>query len=588
MAVSFRVPLLRGLQGFRVEWLRSDISAGLSIAAVGLPSAIAYPAIAGLPPETGIYASIVGPIAYALFGPSRLLVVGPDAATMTVLAAAMSAVVATLPAGAPVDRVAIAAALALGVGCFCFAARLLRLGVLANFLSRPILVGFFAGVSLSILVGQISRFTGVRIESDGLLAPALEILRKSALIHWPSLLFGLAMFCLLWVAKIMHFRIPGPVLVVVVSCLLSALFDFQGRGIAVIGDIPRGLPSLSLPAISQMPLDKIALGSAAVFLVSFGAGIVTARSFGTRTGEEVDANQELIGLGAANIAPGLFGAFPISMSDSRTAINLSVGGRSQVAGLVSAATLIAALVFLHSALRILPIPALAAILATAAIGLIDVRELRKIWQISRMEFVFALISMWGAISFGVLNGVVVAIVATLIYLLRKTMYPRDALVGRIPGRDGFYDMRRFPDAAGIEGVAICLIQGSVLFYNADYVRTRLRDIAQNLPANTRCLVLDGSAIVHLDSTGALALDAVHSALRERGIVFGVAELNAEAKALLERAGVAENIGAENFFDDKEYAIRTFRLQKERDEMLARDGEEGLTLSPKEGSHEQGA
>ncbi|MDL2398805.1 SulP family inorganic anion transporter [Rhizobium mayense] len=587
MAVSFHLPILRGLRGFRSDWLRGDIAAGLSIAAVGLPSAIAYPAIAGLPPETGIYASIVAPIAYALFGPSRLLVVGPDAATMTVLAAAMTAVVASFPAGAEVDRVSIAAALALGVGCFCFAARLLRLGVLANFLSRPILVGFFAGVSLSILVGQISRFTGVRIESDGLLAPIFELLRKSASIHWPSLLFGLAMFCLLWVAKFMNFRIPGPVLVVVVSCLLSALFDFQGRGIAVIGDIPRGLPSISLPAISQMPLDKIALGSAAVFLVSFGAGLVAARSFGTRAGDEVDANQELIGLGAANIAPGLFGSFPISVSDSRTAINLSVGGRSQVAGLVSAATLIAALVFLHSALRILPIPALAAILATAAIGLIDVQELRKIWRISRMEFVFALIAMWGAISFGVLNGVIVAIVATMVYLLRKTMYPRDGLLGRIPGRNGFFDMQRFPDAAGIEGVAICFIQGSVLFYNADYVRTRLCEIANGLPPNFNRFILDGSAIVHLDSTGALALDAVRLALRERDIVFGVAELNAEAKGLLERAGVAERMGAENFFNDKESVLMRFHLQKERDGMTARGGEEAQTSSPREGNHEQG-
>lgn len=336
------IPMLRGLSGFSWDWLRSDIPAGLSVAAVGLPSAIAYPAIAGLPPETGIYASILAPIAYAIFGPSRLLVVGPDAATMTVLAAAMGAIIAASPAGTAVDRVAIASALAIGVGVFCIAAKLLKLGVLASFLSRPILVGFFAGVSLSILVGQIGRFTGVKIESDGLIAPLVEMLAKSGLVHWPSLILGLAMFALLWIVRGLHLKVPGPVLVVVVSVVLSAIFDFRGQGIAVIGDLPSGLPALSLPAFHQMPLDKTVLGSAAIFLVSFGAGIVTARSFGSRTGEEVDANQELIGLGAANIAPGLFGSFPISMSDSRTAINLSTGGVSQLAGLVSAATLIAA------------------------------------------------------------------------------------------------------------------------------------------------------------------------------------------------------------------------------------------------------
>ncbi|APO72241.1 sulfate transporter/antisigma-factor antagonist STAS domain-containing protein (plasmid) [Rhizobium gallicum] len=550
------LPLLRGLAGFSRDWLRSDIPAGLSIAAVGLPSAIAYPAIAGLPPETGIYASIVAPIAYAIFGPSRLLIVGPDAATMTVLAAAMGVIIAAEPTAADVDRVAIASALALGVGLFCIAAKLLRLGVLASFLSRPILVGFFAGVSLSILVGQIGRFTGVKIESEGLIPPVLEILGKSASIHWLSLVFGLLMFALLWAVRAFPVKIPGPVLVVVISVVLSAIFDFRGHGIAVVGDIPSGLPTLSLPALYAMPLDKIVLGSAAIFLVSFGAGIVAARSFGSRTGEEVDANQELIGLGASNIAPGLFGSFPISVSDSRTAINLSTGGVSQAAGLVSAATLIAALVFLHSALRILPIPALAAILAAAAISLIDVHELKKIWRISRMEFVFALIAMWGAISFGVLNGVIVAVAATLVYLLRQTMFPRDGLLGHIEGRHGFFDLARFPEARPVEGAAVFAIQGNILFYNSDYVRMRLIQVVKELAAGTRCVVLDASAITHIDSTGAAALDTVAGILAKRDIIFAISDLSEQSRGILERAGVIKAIGAHNLFNGREEALRT--------------------------------
>ncbi|KAA0697157.1 SulP family inorganic anion transporter [Neorhizobium sp. P12A] len=548
------LPMLRGLAGFNRDWLRKDIPAGLSIAAVGLPSAIAYPAIAGLPPETGIYASIVGPIAYAIFGPSRLLVVGPDAATMTVLAAAMGIIIAAEPATANIDRVTIASALAVGVGIFCIVANLLRLGVLASFLSRPILVGFFAGVSLSILIGQISRFTGVKIESDGLIPPLVEILAKSASIHWPSLLFGLLMFALLWGVRALPFNIPGPVLVVVISVILSAVFDFRGHGIAVVGDVPTGLPKFSLPALYEMPWDQIVLGSAAIFLVSFGAGIVTARSFGSRTGEEVDANQELIGLGAANIAPGLFGSFPISMSDSRTAINLSAGGVSQAAGLVSAATLIAALVFLHSALRILPLPALAAILASAAISLIDVQELRKIWRISRMEFVFALIAMAGAISFGVLNGVIVAVAANLAYLIRKIMFPRDGFLGRLEGRDGLFDLARFPEAHPIDGIAVFTVHGSILFFNADYIRMRLTTVAKELPAGTRCLLLDGSAITHIDSTGAAALDSVVGTLAERNITFAIADLGEESRGILDRAGVLSAIGVHNLFNDREEAV----------------------------------
>ncbi|MDE1991737.1 MAG: SulP family inorganic anion transporter [Rhizobiaceae bacterium] len=550
------LPMLRGLSGFNRDWLRKDIPAGLSIAAVGLPSAIAYPAIAGLPPETGIYASIAAPIGYAIFGPSRRLVVGPDAATMSVLAAAMGIIIAVEPASANVDRVAIAAALALGVGICCIAAKLLRLGVLASFLSRPILVGFFAGVSLSILVGQIGRFTGVKIESDGLIPPILEILSEINLIHWPSLIFGLLMFGLLWVVRAFQFKIPGPVLVVVLSVILSAIFDFQGRGIAVVGDIPSGLPTLSLPALSRMPLDKIVLGSAAIFLVSFGAGIVAARSFGSRTGEEVDANQELIGLGAANIVPGLFGSFPVSVSDSRTAINLSAGGVSQAAGLVSSAALIAAIVFLHSALRILPIPALAAILASAAISLIDTQELRKIWRISRMEFVFALIAMGGAISFGVLNGVIVAVAANLVYLIRKTMFPHDSFLGRLDGRDGLFDLARHPQARPIDGIAIYMLQGSILFYNADYIRMRLTAIAKELAAGTRCLLLDATAVSHIDSTGAAAMESIVEAMKERGILFAIADLGDENKGILDRAGVLGAIGVHNLFNDREDAVTT--------------------------------
>ena len=299
-----------GLSGYQPGWIRRDVSAGLAVAAVGLPSAIAYPAIAGLPPETGIYASIAPLIAYALFGPSRQLIVGPDAATMTVLAATLVAVTASAPAGLAVDRTAVAAILRSASACVawrrgCFGSAFLRPSCRV-----PILTGFFIGISFSILVGQIGRFTGVDIEADGLLRPVVELLRKAGSIHWPSLVLALGMFGLLQVVRIMRFPVPGPVLVVVVSVILSAVFDFEGRGIAVVGDIPTGLPSLTLPRIADLPLETLALGAAAIFLVSYGSGIVTARSFGARAGQPVDPNRELIGFGAANIAAGLFGAFP--------------------------------------------------------------------------------------------------------------------------------------------------------------------------------------------------------------------------------------------------------------------------------------
>ena len=253
--MGLHLPVLTSLSGYQPGWVRSDVSAGLAVAAVGLPSAIAYPAIAGLPPETGIYASIAPLVAYAIFGPSRQLIVGPDAATMTVLAGVLVAVTASVPAGVAVDRTAVAAMLALGVGLCCLAAWVFRLGVLATFLSRPILTGFFIGISLSILIGQIGRFTGVKIEAEGLIAPVLELLQQGRIDTLAVSPAGLGMFGLLQIVRIMRFPVPGPVLVVVLSAVLSAIFDFEGRGIAVVGDIPTG-SALADVARDRWPSDS--------------------------------------------------------------------------------------------------------------------------------------------------------------------------------------------------------------------------------------------------------------------------------------------------------------------------------------------
>lgn len=558
-----RLPLLDNLKGYQGSWLRSDISAGVAIAAVGLPSAIAYPAIAGLPPETGLYASITPLVAYALFGPSRQLIVGPDAATMTVLAAVLTTVFASSAGGA--DRVTAAALLALIVGILCLIARLVRLGVLATFLSRPILTGFFAGISLSILVGQIKRVTGVQIESDGLISPILELLRQAGSIHWPTLVFALACFALLQVARFYRSPVPGPVIVVFVAVLLSYLFDFEGRGMTVVGNIPDGLPTFVLPRLEGLPIDGLLTGGAAIFLVSFGSGVIAARSFAALGGYRVDPNRELSGFGAANIAAGLFGTFPVTASDSRTAVNFAVGGRSQIASLVAAGTLMVVLLFLGDVLRILPVAALGAILAATALSLIDIDGLRRIWTVNRIEFIFALIALWGPIGLGVLNGVVIAIAATLVYLILQTMYPHDAMLGRIPGRDGFYKLHRVTEARPVPGFGACMVQDSLLFYNADYVRERLEVIAESLPKPTRWLVIDASAIPQIDSTAADMLGELQSDLKNRGVTLGLAELHTDARALLERSGVVEKIGPGMIFEGMEDALDAYETKYGRND-----------------------
>lgn len=550
------LPIAEGLIPYRWEWLRFDITAGLAIAAVAIPSAVAYPAIAGLPAEVGFYTSILSLVGYALAGPSRKLIVGPDAATMTVLAATL----ATLPLGDPASRVAAAAALALMVGVFSVLASVLKLGVVASFLSRPILIGFISGISISILVGQIGRLTGLRIEAEGLVAPLLELVRKAQQIHWLTVWFGAAMFGLLVLLARLRSPIPGPLVVVVVAVLASLALDLEARGVKVIGNLPGGLPTLTFPDIANLPVTDLVLGGAAIWLVSVGSGLVGARSFGAREGFQVDADRELTGLGAASICSGLFSGFPVTVSDSRTAINLAAGGRSQLSGLISAAALAILLIYLNDVLRVLPHAALGAILAFAALSLIDLKGLRETWQISRMEFGFALISMWGAISLGVLSGVVIAIAGTLLYILLKEMRPRDAQLGLVPGRPGFYKLHRVESAAPPPGMLLFMIQGSILFFNADHVRSRLEGVAKKAAPGTSWFILDASAVAQIDTTAAAMLLQWRAEAAAMGLTFAIAELHKEPREILERAGLFEGAAATMVFEDLEDAVGTLRTR----------------------------
>ncbi len=551
------LPILTSLRGYRAGWLRHDITSGLAIAAVGLPSAIAYPALAGLPPEIGLYASMAAVLGYALFGSSRQLIVGPDAGTVMMLAA----VFLSLGLTSTEDRIVVSAAIAILVGLLCFLASLLRLGFIANFLSRPILTGFMTGISLSILVGQIGRLTGVSIDSDGLFRPLLELAAKAGQIHWPSLALGGGLFVMLRVLGARLPAIPGPLVAVVLATALSAALDFPGGGIDVVGEIPSRLPSLMAPIPHGVDFRELILGAVAVLIVSFGAGIVTARSFGAKNKYPVDANRELVGFGAANVASGLFGGFAVTSSDSRTAINDAMGGKTQLAALVSAAALALVILFLSDALSFLPTPALGAVLASAAVSLIDLQTLRELWRVSRIEFVFALISIAGVITLGVLTGVVVAVGATLLYLLMKLLKPRDSLLGRIPGREGFYKLHRYPDARPIPGLTVFLLQDSLLFINADYVKGRFEDVIDTLEPGTEWLIYDAGATAQIDSTAVVTLDDVHTLAEQRGLRFGIVALHSEPLETLVRAGVVDRIGRDMVFDDLEDAVAAFTASR---------------------------
>ena len=333
---------------------------------MALPIGVAYPAIAGLPPVVGLYASILPLIAYAIFGSSRQLIVGPDAATLTILAAVLAQILGTQPDQQPAE---VSAVLAVVVGIMCLISAAARLGFIANFLSRPILTGYLCGISLVLLIGQISRVTTVHLETKGVLRPLFELSGRLEAIHLPTLLLGGSVFVAMRLLKWRMPRSPGPLIAVAIGTLLSFVFDLESFGIALLGKIPASLPSLTLDVPSGNELDDLLLGAVGILVVSFGSGIVTARSFGAKNRYRVDANRELIGLGAANIASGLFGGFAVTGADSRTAVNDAVGGRTQLAGLVAAAVLTFVLLALTDAMKYLPIAVLGAIIASAALDL---------------------------------------------------------------------------------------------------------------------------------------------------------------------------------------------------------------------------
>jgi high affinity sulfate transporter 1 len=548
------VPLIGQIRRYRAEWLARDIVAGLAIAAVALPIGVAYPAIAGLPPAVGLYASILPMIAYAVFGSSRQLIVGPDAATMTILAASLSQL---LVLQSEPQATEISAVLAIVVGVMCLISAAARFGFIANFLSRPILTGYLCGISLTLLIGQIGRVTTVHLQSKGVLRPLLELSGQLGSIHVPTLAFGIGTFMLIRLLKWRLPRMPGPLVAVVVGTLLSFVFAIESFGIALLGKIPATLPSLTLEMPADIAIDDLLLSAVGILLVSFGSGIITARSFGAKNHYRVDANRELIGLGAANIASGLFGGFAVTGADSRTAVNDAVGGRTQLAGLVAAAVLTFALLALTDAMKYLPIAALGAIIASAAFDLLDIKELRRLWRTSHAEFSFAMIAMAGVIGFGVLRGVLVAVAATGVYMLARATRPRDALLGRIPGRAGFYKLHREPQAKPIPGLAIYLVQSSLVFFNIDYVSDRIRWIVDRLPPSTQWFILNAEAVSSIDSTAAAVLDEIREELTRRNIRFGVANLHGGPRRILERSGFVAGIGADMSFVRLEDAASAF-------------------------------
>jgi len=531
------------LSGYQRSWLRHDLLAGVSVAGVALPIAIAYAQLAGVPPVNGVYASLLPLVAYAFLGSSRQLIVAPDAATCAIVAA----VVAPLAGQDPARALSLTAALAVVAGVLCIAAGLARLGFLTNFLARPILTGYLNGIAISIIAGQLGPLFGFSVTPAGFFRLMGRFAAKLGQTHGPTLAVGAATLALLLLLGRLAPKIPGPLLAVALGAAASAVFGFAGLGIRLLGKVPAGLPALTIPAVGGPDWEPLAVGAVGLALISYNSAMVTARGFAAKNRYDIDPNREFIALGVANIGAGLLQGFAVSGADSRTAVNDAMGGKTQVTSLVAAAVLALTLLFLTGPLGVLPLAVLSAVLIKAALGLFDLRALVTLRRASCQEFRLCLITLFGVITVGVMPGVVVAVGVAIVQLLMKASKPYDAVLGRLPGTNEFRDRAPHPDAEALPGLALYRFGSSLVFFNADHFKERVRSVVRETPAPVRAFVLDAGTMPYLDTTGAAVLDQVRVELETQGIVLAVAAAKSPVRAMLERTGLAARFGPDRMY-----------------------------------------
>lgn len=545
-----RLPIASWLFTYRREWLRADIAAGVSVAAVAVPIAIAYSQLAGVPAVYGLYASLLPLVAYTLLGSSRQLIIAPDAATCAIVAA----VVAPLAGLDPMRYVSLSAALAMITGVFCIAAGFARLGFLTNFLARPILTGYLNGIAISIIAGQLGPLFGFSLERAGFFRLLWQFFSKLGETHGPTLAVGGTMLAVLLLLARLAPRVPGPLVAVALGIACAALFGFGEHGVQLLGEIPAGLPAFTIPAIGVSDWEPLAIGAIGLALISYNSAMVTARGFAAKNRYDIDPNQEFIALGAANIGAGALQGFAVSGADSRTAVNDSIGGKTQVTGLVAAAMLVLTLLFLTEPLGWLPIAVLSAVLIKAAMGLFDLRGLMHLHRVSPQEFRLCLVTLLGVITVGVLPGVVIAIGLALGQLVVRASRPHDAVLGRNPRTNAYRDMATDPEAQSFAGLLIYRFDASLVFFNADHFKARVRAVIRAAPTPVRCLLLNAETMPHLDTTGAASLDQVCGDLEAAGIAIAIAAAKTQVRAMLERTGLAARIGASRMFPTVESAV----------------------------------
>lgn len=520
---GFAHKLMPGLGIFRRyerSWLRSDLGAGLSVAAIALPVGIAYADLAGVPAVVGMYSAIFPLLAYALFGSSRQLMTGPDAATCIIVAASLG----PLAGGDPERYLALMVILTLMTGILYVVAGFSRLGFIANFLSQPILTGYLNGIALIIIAGQLRKLFGYSGEAEEFFPKLTEFIVQLDHSHLPTLVLGLGLLAALLILRRIAPRLPAALVVVVAGIIMVVMLGLDQNGVAVLGSVPAGLPSLHIATFESATFKMLFADAAGIALVSFTSGVLTAKSFARRNRYEVDANQELIAFGACNIASGLAQGFPVTGADSRTAVNNAMGGKTQLVGVVAAAAMLVILFFLTGPLGYVPTAALAAVIMVSAVGLFDFRELRNLYEASHRELLLSVGTTLGVLILGVLPGVLLAVALSLFWLLTVVSRPHDGVLGRVKGIKGFHHVADFPDAITIPGLILYRFDANLVFFNADYFRDRVRAVILASKTPVEWVVVDMSSVNVVDITAVQKFEELREELAARGIILATARV----------------------------------------------------------------
>jgi high affinity sulfate transporter 1 len=549
------LPGLVMLRQYRAAWLPKDIVAGLVLVTMLVPVGIAYAVASGVPGIYGLYATIVPLLAYALFGPSRILVLGPDSS----LAAVILGVVLPLSGGDPQRAIALAGMMAVVSGIVCILAGVARLGFVTELLSKPIRYGYMNGIALTVLISQLPRLFGFSIESDGPLRniSAIADAILSGKTNWTALSIGIGTLAVILLLKKSK-RIPGILIAVAGATVIVGVLDLATSAhVSVLGPLPQGLPAFAFPWITQADIIPVLIGGCAVALVSFADTSVLSRAYAARTGTRVDPNQEMVGLGAANLAAGFFQGFPISSSSSRTPVAEAAGARTQLTGVVGAITVALLLVAAPTLLEHLPSAALAAVVIASAIGLIEVNDLIRIYRIQRWEFWLSIVCLVGVAVLGAIPGIGLAIVIAVIEFLWDGWRPHSAVLGRAEGIKGYHDITRYPDARRIPGLVLFRWDAPLFFANAELFKDRVLDAAASSPTPVRWLVVAAEPVTSVDVTAADVLAELDKTLNTAGIELCFAELKDPVKDKLKRFGLFAQFGEDYFFPTVGAAVRSY-------------------------------